>query len=101
MIREEVSGGSKVQILENSILKMVKTHGASAATTDTAGLQKTPITQLNHILKLVATGYTEHMHNNVETTLIDGRSVVNGRTCEISSCQVGPRLQPVKYPTLL
>ena len=48
------------------------------------GVTKDPDNPSNHILKVVATGYTEHMHNNVETTLIDGRSVVNGRTYEIS-----------------
>ncbi len=38
----------------------------------------------NHVLHLKATGPTEHMHNHVETTLRNSRSVVNGRTYRIS-----------------
>ncbi len=38
----------------------------------------------NHVLRLRATGAAEHMHNHVETTLADSRSVVNGRTYQIS-----------------
>ena len=38
----------------------------------------------NHVLHLVATGPTEHMHNHLETTLTNNRAVVNGRTYAIS-----------------
>jgi len=38
----------------------------------------------NQVLRLVATGATDHDGNLVETTLAGGRSVVNGRTYEIS-----------------
>ena len=38
----------------------------------------------NQVLRLVATSATEHMHNQIETTLAGGRSVTNGRTYEIS-----------------
>lgn len=38
----------------------------------------------NHVLRLVATGPTDHMHNHLETTLADGRAVTDGRTYEIS-----------------
>ena len=34
----------------------------------------------NHVLRLVATGPTEHMHNHVETTLAGGRTIVTGQT---------------------
>lgn len=37
-----------------------------------------------NVLRLLATGSTEHMHNNLETTLASNRSVVNGREYEIS-----------------
>ena len=37
----------------------------------------------NPVLRLVATGPTEHMHNHAETTLAGGRSVQNGRLYEI------------------
>ena len=38
----------------------------------------------NKVLRVVATSVTEHMHNQIETTLANGRSVVNGRDYEIS-----------------
>jgi len=38
----------------------------------------------NRVLHLVATGPTEHMHNHLETTLANNRSVVNGRDYEVS-----------------
>ncbi|HVV84720.1 MAG TPA: lamin tail domain-containing protein, partial [Kofleriaceae bacterium] len=38
----------------------------------------------NHVLRLVATGPTEHMHNHVETTLTGGHRITNGRTYRIS-----------------
>jgi hypothetical protein len=38
----------------------------------------------NHVLRLVATGSTEHMHNHAETTLAGGAAIVNGREYEIS-----------------
>jgi hypothetical protein len=38
----------------------------------------------NHVLRLIATGPTEHMSNHGETTLASNRDVVNGRTYEIA-----------------
>lgn len=38
----------------------------------------------NHVLHLVATGPQEHMHNHIETTLLNGRTVANGREYEVS-----------------
>ncbi|MDB6032452.1 MAG: CotH protein [Verrucomicrobiales bacterium] len=38
----------------------------------------------NHVLRLVATGSTDHMHNHAEITLAGGASIVNGREYEIS-----------------
>ena len=38
----------------------------------------------NQVLRVVASSVTEHMHNQIETTLAGGRSIVNGRTYEIS-----------------
>ncbi|MEO6033689.1 MAG: lamin tail domain-containing protein [Verrucomicrobiota bacterium] len=38
----------------------------------------------NHVLRLVATGATGHLHNHIETTLANGAQVVNGREYEIS-----------------
>ncbi len=38
----------------------------------------------NRVLHLVATGPTGHMHNHLETTFAEGRSVVDGRVYQIS-----------------
>jgi len=38
----------------------------------------------NHVLRLKATGSTGHMHNHAETTLVQNRSIANGREYEIS-----------------
>ncbi len=80
----ESPGGSPVAMLSNSDFESGATdwrfrgnHRHSEVITD-------PDDPSNQVLRLVATGYTEHMHNNVETTLAAGRSVVNGRTYEIS-----------------
>ena len=43
-----------------------------------------PASAANHVLRLVATSSTEHMHNHAETTLAGGASIVNGREYEIS-----------------
>ncbi len=63
------SGSAGFRILGN--------HGGSAVVPE-------PGNPSNGVLRLVATGTTEHQHNHIETSLAGGRSVVNGRTYEIS-----------------
>jgi len=43
-----------------------------------------PADPSNHVLDLVATDSTEHMHNHAETTLAGNYSIVDGRTYQIS-----------------
>lgn len=38
----------------------------------------------NHVLHLIATGPTDHLHNHLETTFTGGRAVTDGKTYEIS-----------------
>ncbi len=52
-------------------------HRKSAVITD-------PTDAANHVLRLVATGPTEHMHNHLETTLAGGHTITNGQTYRIS-----------------
>ncbi len=52
-------------------------HGRSRVVAD-------PDNPGNQVLHLVATGPTGHMHNHLETTFANGRSVVDGRTYQIS-----------------
>ena len=43
-----------------------------------------PANATNKVLRLTATGPTEHMHNHAETTFAGNRAIVNGREYEIS-----------------
>lgn len=43
-----------------------------------------PTDPANHVLRLVATGATEHMHNHLETTLTGSHRIASGRTYRIS-----------------
>jgi hypothetical protein len=80
----ENPGGAERQLIDNgdfesgdSGWRVLGTHGHSEVIAD-------PDDPGNDVLRLVATGATEHMHNHVERTLANGISVVNGRTYEIS-----------------
>ncbi len=57
--------------------RFLGTHATSHLATD-------PDDPGNPVLALVATGPTEHMHNQVVTTLANGRALANGRTYAIS-----------------
>lgn len=78
--------GSAIELIQNGTFetgpgdskwRILGTHRHSAVIVD-------PDNAANHVLKLVATGPTEHMHNHLETTLAGGRSITNGREYEIS-----------------
>ncbi|HKI72388.1 MAG TPA: lamin tail domain-containing protein, partial [Verrucomicrobiae bacterium] len=43
-----------------------------------------PDNPANHVLHLIATGPTEHVHNHAETTLAAGATIVNGREYQVS-----------------
>ncbi len=80
----ESPGGAPVTMVGNgdfesglSGWRLLGTHRHSRVIPD-------PDNPANHVLHLVATGPQEHMHNHIETTLLDGRSVVNGREYEVS-----------------
>lgn len=57
--------------------RLIGNHRGSAVVED-------PTAPGNHVLRLVATGPTEHMHNHLETTLAGGHRITNGRTYRIS-----------------
>ncbi len=78
--------GTKVQLIQNgtfettpadSTWRLLGSHRHCTVMSD-------PENPQNHVLNLVSTGPTDHMHNHLETTLASGRSIVNGRTYEIS-----------------
>jgi hypothetical protein len=43
-----------------------------------------PTSPQNHVLRLEATGPTEHMHNHLETTFVGGKKIANGATYRVS-----------------
>jgi hypothetical protein len=57
--------------------RMLGTHRGSEVIVD-------PDNPQNHILRLMADGPTEHMHNHLETTLINNSAVKNGTTYTIA-----------------
>ncbi len=75
--------GAATQLIQNGSFesgmgtwRFLGNHRASVITDPSNGA--------NNVLRLVATGSTEHMHNHGETTLAGGASVINGREYEIS-----------------
>ncbi len=75
--------GAATQLIQNGgfesgmgTWRFLGNHKASVITDPSNGA--------NQVLRLVATGSTEHMHNHGETTLAGGASVINGREYEIS-----------------
>lgn len=80
----EMPGGAPVALVGNGDFesglagwRLLGTHRGSRVIVD-------PADPGNHVLHLIASGPQEHMHNHVETTLSNGRSVVNGREYQVS-----------------
>jgi hypothetical protein len=76
--------GARVEFLQNGTFenglagwRLLGTHAHSQVEVD-------PDNPANHVLHLIATGPTEHIHNHLETTFAGGRSVIDGRQYEIS-----------------
>ncbi len=80
----EDPGGTPVEMLEGGDFgaplagwRLIGTHADSRLDVD-------PDDAANGVLRIVATGATDHMHNQISATLSNGLSVQNGRTYEIS-----------------
>ena len=80
----ESPGSAPVELLQNGSFetglaawRALGTHGDSRVEVD-------PTNPANHVLHLVASGPTDHMHNHLETTFANNRAVVNGREYQIS-----------------
>ncbi len=77
--------GVAIEMLQNGTFeaagaagwRLLGNHRASAVIED-------PTEPGNHVLRLRATGATEHMHNHAETTLASGASIQNGVPCSLS-----------------
>ncbi len=85
----ESPGRNPIQLIQNGSFESDRL-GAAAGAWRIIGNHRhsevivDPTDAANQVLRLVATGPTEHMHNHAETTLANGLSVTNGRTYEIS-----------------
>ncbi len=80
----ESPGTTRLELLQNGSFekgaaswRFLGTHKESRVIVD-------PANPANHVLHLVATGPTEHMHNHLETTFVGNRVLVNGREYEIA-----------------
>lgn len=73
---ELISGGSFEGDLPPSF-RLLGNHRHSEVIAD-------PTDPANHVLRVVATGPTEHMHNHIETTVAGGSSIKNGAPYRIS-----------------
>lgn len=77
--------GAAIELIQNRTFesgtadtwRLLGNHGHSEIMVD-------PDDPTNRVLRLVATGPVGHLHNHAETTLAGGRSIVNGRTYEVS-----------------
>ncbi len=57
--------------------RVIGNHVRSSVVTD-------PENPANHALRVIATGPQEHMHNHIEATIANGRTVTNGQVYEVS-----------------
>lgn len=80
----ESPSSSPVSLLQNGDFENGATSWRILGTHRRSRVIVDPDNPGNHVLHLVATGPTETMHNHLETTLANNRSVVNGREYEVS-----------------
>ncbi len=75
--------GTAVDLLQNGDFSTGTTAWRIIGTHRHSRIELDPDGTLDPVLRLVATGPTEHMHNHAETTLRNGRSIQNGTVYEI------------------
>lgn len=81
---ESPGTATAVQLLKNGDFETGATAWRFLGTHRLSRVVDDPDQPGNRVLHLVATGPAEHMHNHLETTLANNRSVVNGREYEVS-----------------
>ena len=73
-----------VELLQNGSFETGLTAWRALGDHSQSRVELDPSNTANHVLHLVATGPTDHLHNHLETTFANGRAVTDGRTYEIS-----------------
>ena len=81
---ESPGTATAVSLLKNGDFETGLTAWRSLGTHRLSRVIDDPDQPGNRVLRLVATGPTEHMHNHLETTIANNKSVVNGREYEIT-----------------
>jgi hypothetical protein len=77
-------GGGSFQYVANGDFSGGLTGWRAIGTHGRSRVEPEPGNPGNNVLHVIATGPQEHMHNHIETTIANGRSVTNGQTYEIS-----------------
>ncbi len=80
----ENPSGTPVSLLQNGSFETGLSAWRALGNHRHSRVEPDPDNPNNHVLHLVAGGPTDHLHNHLETTLANGRSVVNGREYEVS-----------------
>lgn len=80
----ESPDGAPVELLQNGSFETGLTAWRALGDHGTSRVEVDPDNAANHVLHLIATGPTDHMHNHLETTLANGRAVVDGREYQVS-----------------
>jgi hypothetical protein len=76
--------GTPAPMLQNGDFESGLTAWRALGNHSRSRVEADPDNPANHVLRLVATGPTGHMHNHLETTLAGGRSVLDGREYQVS-----------------
>ncbi len=73
-----------VEMLQNGTFETGMTAWRALGDHRHTRVEVDPDNPSNHVLHLISTGPTDHMHNHLETTYAGGRVVTDGRTYQIS-----------------
>ena len=73
-----------VELLQNGTFENGLTAWRALGTHAYSRVEADPGNAANHVLHLITTGWTYHIHDHLETTFANGRSVTDGRTYQIS-----------------
>jgi hypothetical protein len=76
--------GTRVQLLQNGDFERGLAAWRALGDHDRSRVEVDPDNPGNHVLHLIATGPTEHMHNHLETTYAGGRTLTDGRQYLVS-----------------
>ena len=80
----ESPSGTPISMLQNGTFETGLTAWRTLGDHAWCRVEQDPAKQANHVLHLISTGPTDHLHNHLETTFAAGRSVTDGREYQIS-----------------